>query len=366
METETISTVIDSPKTRAGSSLNGHANLNGHLPAPGTITARRPILSRIVSEIKPQEMVMLSFVVLFTAIALIAHERVTEWPKVVFIMASFTAVVALVNLWSSFAPGRSLGAFKTFYIAPLIPVFFKTAELISFPLHGHDFDSWFIAADRMMFGINPSVWIVQHIPLWPALTEYFTICYSLFFFLPTAVAIEIFLRARRKERNGLFAEERVNVDKMFFIIAYGFLLSYTGYFLFPAIGPRFTLHNFMVTSREMPGLLLADPLRAILNAGENILPGMSLPQILHVVTRDAFPSGHCDVTLLTIILAFKFKARIRYIVLIIGASLILSTIYLRYHYVIDLLAGSLLAMITLYTSQWLRDRMIDLKMKFTG
>jgi membrane-associated phospholipid phosphatase len=363
MEPESISTDISSPKQRVGSSRTDHERMNGHASAQLPLPARRSVGTRIISEIKPQEMVMLMFAVVFSAIALIAHERVTEWPKVVIIMACFSAVVALVNLWSSFASGRSLGAFKTFYIAPLIPVFFKTAELISFPLHGHDFDPWFIAADRMMFGVNPSVWIVQHIPLWPALTEYFTICYSLFFFLPTAVAIELFLKARRKERNVLQAEERVDVDKMFFIIAYGFLLSYTGYFIFPAIGPRFTLHNFMATSSEMPGLLLADPLRAILNAGENILPGMSLQQILHVVTRDAFPSGHCDVTLLTIILAFKFKVRIRYIILVIGASLILSTIYLRYHYVIDLLAGSLLAMVTLYSSKWLRNRMTDLKLK---
>jgi membrane-associated phospholipid phosphatase len=281
-------------------------------------------------------------------------------------MAAFSVVVALVNLWTSGAPGRSLGAFKTFYIAPLIPVFFKTGELISYPIHGHDFDSWFVAADRMMFGVNPSIWILQHIPLWPALTEYMTICYSLFFFLPTAVAIELFLRARRKERIGLHPEERNDVNTMFFLIAYGFLLSYICYFIFPAIGPRFSLHNFMNTSRDMPGLLLADPLRAILNAGENILPGMSLPQILHFVTRDAFPSGHCDVTLLTIILAFKFKARIRYIVLILGVSLILSTVYLRYHYVIDLIAGALLAIFTLYTWQCLQDRMIRLRMRLGG
>jgi membrane-associated phospholipid phosphatase len=366
MEPESISIDISSPKQQVGSSRTDHANMNGQASMPLPIPARRSIGNRIISEIKPQEMVMLMFAALFTTIALIGHERVTEWPRVVLIMGCFGIVIALVNLWSSGAPSRSLGAFKTFYIAPLIPVFFKTGELISFPIHGRDFDSYLIAIDRMMFGVNPSQWIVQHIPLWPALTEYFTICYSLFFFLPTAVAIELFLKARRKERNGLQAEERVDVDKMFFVIAYGFLLSYTGYLLLPAIGPRFTLHNFMDTSRDMPGLLLADPLRTILNAGENILPGMTLPQILHVVTRDTFPSGHCDVTLLTIILAFKFKVRIRYVILVIGASLILSTIYLRYHYVIDLLAGALLAMITIYTSQWLRNRMIDFKLKLGG
>jgi membrane-associated phospholipid phosphatase len=359
METESISANILSP-SRGAVSVRDRAS------------ASRSISARIISEISPQEMVMLFFAAIFVAIAMIAHERVTLWPRVLFVMAAAAFVIALVNLWSSGSPVRSLGAFKTFYIAPLIPVFFKTAELISFPLHGRDYDSALIAADRMIFGVNPTQWIAQHIGtivpvrLLSSLTEYMMFCYSLFFFLPTAVAIELFLKARKKERNGIHAEERGKVDKIFFIVAYGFLLSYAAYFLFPAVGPRFTLHNFLDISTDLPGVLFTDTIRSALDRGENILKGMSLAEALHAVTRDAFPSGHADITLITIILAFEFRAKIRYIVAILGASLIFATVYLRYHYVVDLIGGAILAMITLYTWQWLRDRMIGLKTRLGG
>src|SRR5438445_6134498 len=88
---------------------------------------------------------------------------------------------------------------------------------------------------------------------------------------------------------------------------------------------------------------------------------MTLPQILGVVSRDAFPSGHTDITLLSILLAFKFQTRVRWFVAVIGASLIFSTVYLRYHYVIDVIGGAVLALITLYTWEWVRDRTLAVK-----
>jgi membrane-associated phospholipid phosphatase len=38
-------------------------------------------------------------------------------------------------------------------------------------------------------------------------------------------------------------------------------------------------------------------------------------------------------------------------------------VYLRYHYVVDVLAGAVLAIITLYTWEWVRDRMLALQSK---
>ena len=88
---------------------------------------------------------------------------------------------------------------------------------------------------------------------------------------------------------------------------------------------------------------------------------MPMTQILQNVTRDAFPSGHTEMTLCTIILAFQLRARIRWPILVIGSSLIFATVYLRYHYVIDLVGGAVLAMVALYTWQWVRDRLLMLQ-----
>jgi membrane-associated phospholipid phosphatase len=88
---------------------------------------------------------------------------------------------------------------------------------------------------------------------------------------------------------------------------------------------------------------------------------MSMTEVVRHVTRDAFPSGHADIALLSIVLAFQFRVKIRWVIGVIGVSLIIATVYLRYHYVIDLIGGGVLAVITMYTWQWVRDGMLALQ-----
>ncbi len=63
---------------------------------------------------------------------------------------------------------------------------------------------------------------------------------------------------------------------------------------------------------------------------------------------DAFPSGHTAVVLTTLYYAWKSREKKLFAVLFpVVAALIFSTVYLRYHYVIDVIAGVLLAAFTI-------------------
>ncbi len=337
------------------------------------------LTSRIVEELAPHEVLLFVFAAIFSLIAVIGSARVTEWPQVVINMLIATGIMTLMSFWSvstspNSASGRWARRIRLLYLFPLIPIYFTSAGYISNPIHGHDFDSMFIAADRLIFGVNPTVWLFEHFPTWPWLTEYLMICYTMFYFLPLALAIELYLRVKRKDALGHpipfsfggihDGEPPLPVEEVAFIIVYGFMLSYIGYIFFPSIGPRFTLHNFLNLSKELPGLWLTEPLRNLLNLGEGIKPGMSITNIISHVNRDAFPSGHTDMTFLSIVLAFKFRAKIRWVIFIIGASLIFSTVYLRYHYVIDLVAGVMVGLFTLYSWSWVRERMLWLRTRF--
>ena len=50
----------------------------------------------------------------------------------------------------------------------------------------------------------------------------------------------------------------------------------------------------------------------------------------------------------------KEKLRCRNFILVSGVLLIIATVYLRYHYVVDLMAGILLAIFCIYTADGLR------------
>jgi membrane-associated phospholipid phosphatase len=96
---------------------------------------------------------------------------------------------------------------------------------------------------------------------------------------------------------------------------------------------------------ELPGLLLTPILRSLVNEGGGIEPGELHPE--RVVNRDCFPSGHTMMTLLTIILAWQCRSAFRIPITIVGLSLIVATVYLRYHYVVDLIAGAAFAVVAL-------------------
>jgi membrane-associated phospholipid phosphatase len=113
-------------------------------------------------------------------------------------------------------------------------------------------------------------------------------------------------------------------DESMFILALGYYLSFIGYILFPAIGPRFTMTSLY--SIPLEGGFITDLVRDTLNAIEHN-------------KRDCMPSGHTQIALMVLFLAYRCERILFYILLPIICGLLLSTIYLRSHYVIDILVG---------------------------
>jgi len=65
------------------------------------------------------------------------------------------------------------------------------------------------------------------------------------------------------------------------------------------------------------------------------------------------PSGHTQIVLMVLFLARRHEKTIFYLFLPVVCCLILSTVYLRYHYVIDLIAGAALAIGCILIAPWL-------------
>ncbi len=210
---------------------------------------------------------------------------------------------------------------------PILIVPFNFAELhyLVHVIRPHDLDASLIKIDYALFGVHPTVWL-EHL-MNPILTEYLQIVYSTFYFLPLTLALLLYCKNRLEE-----------LDYFTLIMVYGFYLSYFGYFFVPAVGPRYTL-NYLQTV-PVSGLWLTHFIRHTLDTLEH-------------VQRDAFPSGHTAMTLLTMYFAYRYHKKYFYVLLIIGTSLIFSTVYLRYHYVIDVIGGFILAVWVIVTAPFL-------------
>ncbi|HCA78664.1 MAG TPA: hypothetical protein DEP53_02915 [Bacteroidetes bacterium] len=302
-------------------------------------------LKRSISHLSPGDLVSILFLFLITALNLVFHARVEQWLTLVIVNIAVIALVALLAWGAETKKNRLLTGLHRWYCYFIILFIFKEIYLMIRPIHPVDYDQLFISIDRMMFGVNPTEWMAQFAN--PILTEILQVAYFSYYILFIVLGVELYRRYTIDD-----------FDKAAFLIVYGFYLSYLGYFALPGVGPRFTLHNFSLIGLELPGIFLTDYLRAIINAGESI--PQSHPNPIEVVQRDVFPSGHTQLTIIVMTLGFRHRLKARWFLLSCGSLLVVATVYLRYHYVIDLIAGALLAWFTIWSGDrlevWWRDK----------
>jgi membrane-associated phospholipid phosphatase len=176
------------------------------------------------------------------------------------------------------------------------------------------------------------------------MTEILQIAYTSFYFLFLVLGYELY----RRHNLDLF-------HYFMFTCVYGFFLSYVGYFFLPAIGPRFTLHDFSALDTDLPGVLLTPYLRWFVNAGGSVPMGVPNEVAIAGTQRDVFPSGHTMMTLVLMYLSAKLRAKVRFLIYIVGILLVVATVYQRYHYVVDLFAGALCMVLCVLTSRRLYE-----------
>ncbi|MBN1302332.1 MAG: phosphatase PAP2 family protein [Melioribacteraceae bacterium] len=300
----------------------------------------------ILAKLRAVDILVISFATILTLINLLFITKVDNW-LIHIVLNSFTTIaVIFIAYYDDIKKNMLIEQLHYWYPVPLIFLAFKEFYFLVKPIREVDYDQLLIKADRFLFGGDPTHYLYKISN--PVLTELLQIVYGTFFFLPVILGIHLLLMGRDKEFHFTT-----------FTVVLGFFLSYLGYLLVPAIGPRFTLHDFELTNAELPGLFLTNYLREIVNAGESIPAGTINPAL--VVQRDVFPSGHTQMTLIVMYLSFKFRTSSRYFFLVNGSLLIFSTVYLRYHYVVDLIAGALFMVATMIIGKML----YNIWMKYT-
>ncbi len=233
-----------------------------------------------------------------------------------FLNLLFAALILGVRHIHQNTGARGFTVFRDWYcLGILIAIYLESNKLVPL-IHPHDVDHMIILLDRLIFfGYDPTVLLERF--LWPPATEVLQLVYASFYFLPFSYALVLYLKGDRMAFH-------VNAA----VIVIGFYVSFAGYYVLPAIGPRFTLAHLQQV--PLTGLWSFPYVRATLDA-------------LGGITRDCCPSGHTLISVLTVLLAYRYRRPYLGVVAVWTALLLLSTVYLRYHYVSDILVGLLLA-----------------------
>lgn len=272
--------------------------------------------------LSPADKVVVGYLTVVAALTLLSAARVRHWWLVLAAHAAASALIVLAARWSGHVPVssyRRVLLMRSWYPLVLIPFTYKELTYLIPLIHPRDLDWELAAIDYWMFGVHPTVWLERYTS--PLATELFQLAYMAYYFMPLVLGLVLWWQRRLEEYHFLL-----------FVVVLGFYLSYIGYIAVPAIGPRFILSDQQ--TEPLSGVLLFEWLRVTLDRMEGI-------------TRDCFPSGHTELTILILFYSYRFHRPTFWWVLPAGSALIVSTVYLRYHYVIDVIAGVALAAVVI-------------------
>lgn len=260
--------------------------------------------------IRPPEYLTLSFTLLLLLIILLFISRI-EKPYYLFLVCIFVVLLQILR-----PPLKGWDIAMPFISVVLI---FDSLGYVVHPVNPVDIDPILLRLDYILTGTYPTVSLQKIVN--PFLTEIMQLAYTSYYFIPVVLGISLKIKRREAE-----------FEKALFMILLCFYLSYIGYILFPALGPRFYIKHLHTV--ELKGLFLMEPIHELLNKLEGI-------------KRDAFPSGHTAIALLCLVISFRYERILFWYLLPVVILLILSTVYLRYHYVVDVIAGVILTVIVL-------------------
>ena len=281
--------------------------------------------------VRPTEAIHAAALVVLTALTLALRHRLADPGGLLLRYVALAGVLAIVTLMAPREDERPrlVAVLLDFYPAVFLPVLFNMLEPLIAALRGRARDDLLIAADRALFGVDVTVWMERFARPW--LNDVFYLFYATYYFLALALGLVLWLRDRPAARRFVFT---------LMVVYY---VSYAGYFAVPALGPRFSQASLYTVS------LTGTPISRFINDSINSLEKTKF---------DVFPSGHTMVSVAVLLVAWKRARDVFWWLLPIATGLIVSTVYCRFHYVVDVIAGAALAFVTVPLGDGLYDRLI--------
>ncbi|MCU0770698.1 MAG: phosphatase PAP2 family protein [Verrucomicrobia bacterium] len=247
----------------------------------------------------------------------------------------------LVSRGAREGAGRVLTFLRHFYPVLLYTAMFRETGSLNRMFFVEYLDPLVIGWEQAWFGTQPSMWFMEKLPHL-VVSELFYMAYFSYYVMIVGVGLALFLR----NRPAFFHYVSV--------VSFVFYVCYTIYIFLPVVGPRL----FM---REIEGYALPQAVWSLAPTHEyppavQAGPFFNIMAVIYEIFEApgaALPSSHVAIALCTLYFSFRYLPRIRHLHLVMALLLCVSTIYCRYHYVVDVMAGVLTAAVLLPLANWL-------------
>jgi|CZKU01.1.fsa_nt_gi membrane-associated phospholipid phosphatase len=247
-------------------------------------------------------------------------------------LGAFMFVLALVRLqllrWGGAASSL---LYRTAIMATLLGTFFQLREILP-AVSPWAMDARIYAFDLHVFGFEPSVWLDRFVN--ESTTEWFAFFYFLYFLILTVHVLPMLYWLRDERVLARFGVG-------FLLI---FLTAHLLYMVVPGWGPYWYLRDSF--QHELHGATFWPLVREAVDAGG--------------AQKDIFPSLHTAVPTFIAIFSFRNRRLVPFkytwwVMAFVATQIIIATLFLRWHYLVDVVAGLTLATTAAFLGPYLAD-----------
>jgi membrane-associated phospholipid phosphatase len=266
-------------------------------------------LTRVPSRIVRQTSLVTAAYLAATAVLIVLWGRaIPRWPAIV--TAHIALCVFLMSLRRRTPLPRSLSAVLDWHALALFPILYKEVQVLAAAVGDWRLTAVVSAAEARLFRGQPSLYLSERLSV-VALSEYLHFCYLAYLLLIPGVAAYWYLTKQRAAFHELML--------LLAIVMFG---SYFVFILWPVDSP---FYRFDLIGPPLAGHFFFDLVHFVSSRGG--------------ARGGAFPSAHAAGAVVLWLVAFRHQRRLAILLTPVIAGLLVATVYGRFHYALDTIAG---------------------------
>ena len=279
---------------------------------------------KYINILTPTEIIVICYILLTSLYVLFFFNHINSALERLAFRGIFLIITGLLVWWATKSNNNIIKIIRYLFPVSLIVFWYPETSYLNDCIFVN-LDKYFADADQFLFGCQPSLAFSKVFDQ-RFFSELMAFGYFSFYLTITFTVIYFYLKF----------DKRIS-EKISFIILFSFFVHYLIFIVLPVEGPQF----YFTCDKVPKGFIFYKIMTIIQYYGEK--------------RTGAFPSSHISVSLIMLFVFFKYNRRIFYILFVIFIVLALATVYIKAHYIVDVIAGFVIAPL-LY---WLACKLFD-------
>jgi membrane-associated phospholipid phosphatase len=288
--------------------------------------ARNPrrYFAEIRSALGAFEWITFAYLAWLNMIVVLFHRNLAHAAQYFLIHAWIAVGIIALARAAAVSKNPALRFARDWYPLPLYIFFFEELQGMVHAIFPGWFDRWLLQFDFNFAGVDPSVWLARFST--PALNDFMQFSYMTYFLYLVILPAILYAQKNRRAFWTVMASTAVAHYSVYIIAL-----------LFPIESPYYTLAG--INSKPLSGGYLTATIGLIERFGR--------------VHGAAFPSAHVAGSMVAIVASWRFRRSLFWACLPFFICMCVATVYGRYHYVADVLAGIVVGAIGFAAGSWL-------------